>query len=175
MDEFKINGYSSYMQKWGDGLLLGFGPDADDSGRTTGLKLTMFDNSDPDNLKELSTITINSSGDETYSEDISSDAVWERKALIIDPQKNIIGFPVYRGIWNATTEIYTSKQYYSFYSFENGMLNSLGDIYFDMNSDCEVMYNRAVMIGEYVYMLSCDEFKSADIATFKDLKTVQFN
>ena len=36
-DEFKILGYSTYMQQWDEGLLLGFGADADEYGRENGV------------------------------------------------------------------------------------------------------------------------------------------
>lgn len=185
MDEYKINGYSSYMQKWGDGLLLGFGPNADEDGIVDGVKLTMFDNSDPDNLKELSTVEVTAQSDNEY---ISSDASWERKALIIDPEKNIIGFPVRKESW--TTDYYDDdydydeysreyfyEEYYAFYSFENGSLKPLGNIYYDQQANEEYYsaFDRAVIIGDYVYLLSGTQFKSADIQTFTDVKSVIFN
>ena len=43
LGELKINGYSSYMHSWSDGLLLGFGVDADEKGFEKGVKLVMFD------------------------------------------------------------------------------------------------------------------------------------
>ncbi len=79
-DEFKILGYSTYMQKWTDGLLLGFGVDADEEGIENGVKLTMFDNSDPYDLKAVGTYAVNSLNREEYY--IYSNAVWERKALL---------------------------------------------------------------------------------------------
>ena len=78
------------MQKWSDGLLLGFGISADENGSEQGLKLTMFDNSDPENLKAVSSFEMIDNDDSFYY----SEACWERKALLIDSEKNIIGFPV---------------------------------------------------------------------------------
>lgn len=45
--ELKINGYSAYLHPLSDGRLLGVGRDADDSGRTTGAQVSIFDVSDP--------------------------------------------------------------------------------------------------------------------------------
>ena len=43
LGELKIPGFSEYMYPYGDGLLLGFGMDADEyTGRTGDLKLSMF-------------------------------------------------------------------------------------------------------------------------------------
>ena len=73
------------MQSWTDGFLFGFGADADENGVETGVKLVMFDNSDPYDLKEAGYYGINNDG-ETY---LYSDAMWDRKALLIAPEKNI--------------------------------------------------------------------------------------
>lgn len=41
--ELKINGYSAYLHPTGDGRLLGVGQNADASGRTSGLQVSLFD------------------------------------------------------------------------------------------------------------------------------------
>ncbi|MES9540930.1 beta-propeller domain-containing protein [Actinomadura sp. NPDC000600] len=41
--ELKINGYSAYLHPTADGKLLGVGQDADPSGRTSGLQVSLFD------------------------------------------------------------------------------------------------------------------------------------
>ncbi|WP_433477836.1 beta-propeller domain-containing protein [Spirillospora sp. CA-142024] len=41
--ELKINGYSAYLHPMADGKLLGVGQDADATGRTTGLQVSLFD------------------------------------------------------------------------------------------------------------------------------------
>ncbi|NDU75793.1 hypothetical protein GWI34_24655 [Actinomadura sp. DSM 109109] len=41
--ELKINGYSAYLHPTADGRLLGVGQDADSSGRTNGLQVSLFD------------------------------------------------------------------------------------------------------------------------------------
>ena len=51
LDEFKIDGFSTYMQKWDEGHLLGFGKTVTNN-REDGYKIVMFDNSDPEDLKE---------------------------------------------------------------------------------------------------------------------------
>ena len=53
--ELKIAGYSGYLHPVGDGLVLGIGQDATDTGRTTGAKATLFDVSDLDAPTALGT------------------------------------------------------------------------------------------------------------------------
>lgn len=176
LDEFKISGYSSYMQQWGDGLLLGFGAEADEeTGWETGVKITMFDNSDPNNLKEIDTVSFVGS-DEVYT---SSEGIYERKALFIDPKKNIIGFPIESS--NHTNDSSTYNYEYQFYSFENEGFAYKGEIEknFEITSDYYGSYSfenfrRVVYIDGYFYAVSMDEFKSADAATFTASDSYKF-
>lgn len=161
-DEYKILGYSTYMQSWTDGLLLGFGVDADENGIENGIKLVMFDNSDPYNLKEVGLYSINNQGDdEVY---IHSPAIWERKQLLIAPEKNLIGVPVtvYENIYDH------DRIEYVFFSYENGEFIRKGsvskDLIYDFNTNTS-LFDRAVYIGDYVYILSADKFVSVDMET----------
>ena len=184
LDELKINGFSTYMQSWGDGLLLGFGQDADDNGRISGLRLTMFDNSDPNNLKAADVFTWNNDYDDDYdgvssttSKWYNSTAVWERKALLIAPEKNLIGVPI-----EMTTENYDDNDgwsssissQYVFFSFEDGKFVEKGDISESWNSTDDELYfynktgfDRAIYIGDYVYALSNTKFVAASIDTLE--------
>jgi beta propeller domain-containing protein len=54
--ELKIPGFSSYLHPIGDGFVIGVGSDADEqSGRTTGSKVSLFDVNDLDNPREVAT------------------------------------------------------------------------------------------------------------------------
>ena len=55
----KVTGFSSYLHFYGEDRLLGIGYEADeDTGATTGIKLSMFDISDPSNVTEISRYVI---------------------------------------------------------------------------------------------------------------------
>ena len=166
-DEFKILGYSTYMQKWDEGLLLGFGADADENGVENGIKLVMFDNSDPYDLKEVGLYPIHH-GEDSY---IYSGALWERKALLIAPNKNLIGVPV-------TVETYTPEYHftadtkYMFFSYENGEFVFKGEL--SMGDINGYGGSRAVYIGNYVYAVSQNCFVSADIETLTEVDRFNF-
>lgn len=51
--ELKIPGYSAYLHPVGDGLLLGVGQDATDTGRVKGTQISLFDVSDPSSPRRL--------------------------------------------------------------------------------------------------------------------------
>ena len=171
LDELKLPGYSTYMQRWNDGLLLGFGVNADENGVENGIKLTMFDNSDQNDLKEAGTFIVNTrdeSDENNYSYSYS-DATWQRKALLIAPEKNLIGFPLIT--YTDTTDQngnYESSQSskYIFLSYDNGEFTLKGEIdggktQSYSGNEC---LNRAVYIGDYVYAVSGRKIIAADIA-----------
>ncbi|MDE7225288.1 MAG: beta-propeller domain-containing protein, partial [Ruminococcus sp.] len=169
-DEFKILGYSTYMQKWADGQLLGFGADADEDGIQTGIKIVMFDNSDPYDLKEIGLYSVNR---EHYEQYVSSEGIWDRKALLIAPEKNLIGVPVEISDW-SDSENYQDKCSYMFFSYEDGEFIFCGEIESDSSEEYENRFNRAVYIGDYVYVLSSHRFVSADIETLSIKSETEF-
>ncbi len=115
LGELKINGFSEYLHFYADNLLLGIGMEADENGRTNGIKLSMFDISNPADVKEQSKVHLQ---EYEYSE-----ALYNYKAVLIDPQKNLFGF---------LAEDYdeTSSYAYLLYSFENGEFQEI------MKIDC---------------------------------------
>lgn len=85
LSALKIPGFSEYLHPFADGLLFGLGRDGDMDGNVGGLKLSMFDVTDPKNVSEKHKLVIK---DVWYSE-----ASYNHKAILINAQKNIIAFP----------------------------------------------------------------------------------
>ena len=85
--ELKIPGYSAYLHPVGDGLLLGVGQDATDTGQTLGTQLSLFDVSDPANPQRISTLAIGG----------WSDVEWDHKAFLFWPEDGTIVLPVSPG------------------------------------------------------------------------------
>ena len=81
----KIPGFSDYLHPYGKNKLLGIGMNVDEKTMSTdGVKLTMFDISDPENVKEEQTYVI----ENVYYTDVS----YDYKAALVDAEKNLIGF-----------------------------------------------------------------------------------
>lgn len=81
--ELKIPGFSEYLHPYSEDLLLGIGVEVENNAQA-GLKLSMFDISDPSDVKEL---------DKTVLKQYDySDCLYEYKALCISPKKNVFGF-----------------------------------------------------------------------------------
>ena len=174
LDELELPGYSTYMQQWGDGQLLGFGV-ADDNGISNGVKLVMFDNSDPNELRQTGSVEILGSEDETSWISIYSEAQWERKALMIAPEKNLIAVPICRNEYNYSSDSSYDRNeyYYVFFSYENGEFVQRGTIEPDTDSS-DTGFNRAIYIGDYVYVVVNNTITAADIETFTVTDSVTF-
>lgn len=85
LGELKVSGFSEYLHIYGENRLLGIGMEADEStGQEQGMKLSMFDISDPLELKEVAKLPLK---DYNYSE-----ALWDHRAVLVDTQENLFGF-----------------------------------------------------------------------------------
>ena len=83
--ELKIPGFSSYLHPIGDGLVLGVGSDADQEGRVTGSKVSLFDVSDLDNPVEAAVWTAPSSW---------NDIGWDHRAFLWWAPSSLAVIPV---------------------------------------------------------------------------------
>lgn len=81
----KIPGFSDYLHPYASGLLFGLGHDADQNGAVNGLKLSMFDVSDPTDVSEKHKLVLK---DAYWSE-----ASYNHKAIVVSPDRNLIAFP----------------------------------------------------------------------------------
>lgn len=85
LGDLKISGFSTYLHFYSENLLLGLGYEADEeTGVQTGLKLSMFDISDPANVTEVHKLVLDGI---TWCE-----ALDDYKSILIDPEKNLFGF-----------------------------------------------------------------------------------
>ena len=164
----KIPGFSEYLHPFGSGLLFGLGQDADEKeGGVKGLKLSMFDISNPSDVREIAK-TIYDTG--KYS---SSTAEYDRKAITIDAGKNLIGLAVatYDESKGKSLEKYVvygfdrEKGFYEKFSVDN----LEGENYF--RSDCRGLY-----IGDYFYIVPANVNKvySFDLKTGQAVEKIEY-
>ena len=145
--ELKVTGFSSYLHPYGDGRLLGIGYEADEeTGNVTGVKLSMFDISDPQQVKETDRFVIRNI---TWCP-----AIENYKCILADPQKNLIGF-------------YCSDRYMVFrYDEEKGFERMLlYDFYEDMINDTSSYDTmRGLYIGNEFYLAGAGYVIGFDMA-----------
>ncbi len=85
--ELKITGFSDYLHFYGKDKLFGLGKETDpNTGEFLGIKLSMFDISNPKNVKEEKKLVLKGVDD--------CDALDNYKAILVDKGKNLIGFSV---------------------------------------------------------------------------------
>ncbi len=150
LGELKIPGFSEYLHPYGSNLLFGFGQDADEkTGRTLGLKLSMFNISDPANVTEQTTLKL---------KDKYSVAEHNHKAFLISYDKNLIAFPGQN-----------SFLVYS-YSARDGFTKKAEVAFsgWDQNS-------RMVYIGNYLYIFTdFSTITSLNLTDFTQIDKVTF-
>ncbi len=166
LSALKIPGFSNYMHPWGEDLLLGMGADADiETGAAGGIKLSMFDISDPQNVtekhKELLSVRDSSVG-------------INHKSIIADYNKNLIGFSARNG-------------YYYLYGYSNDKgfelkavldvpksaseIDSQGNYYSSFMNYENV---RGIYIGEYFYVCSGVGINSYKLSDFSEVDSLWF-
>ena len=166
VSELKMPGFSTHMRPFTEGRIVGFGNTAnEETGRTTGLKLSVYDNSDPNNVKELAKAELTAdtadSIDPLYIQvNYSSAATYDEKALLIDPEKNIIAFPYYIYDYRKYESFsdYSTTTGYRFYSYtdEEGLvLKGTYSIKNEHDRDDNMQdkdFIRAAYIGDTYYL-----------------------
>ena len=155
LGELKIPGFSEYMYPYSDGKLLGFGMEADENtGRTSFLKLSMFNIKDPANVTEEDKTVIGG-----Y---YHSSALNNHKAMMVAVDKNLMGF---------IANNYNTAPKYMIYKYEGDRFVKLAEI--DMDTDYEYTV-RGAFVGDNFYIVSNEEMKILSITDFSLLKTIDF-
>ena len=159
LGELKIPGFSEYMYPYGDGLLLGFGRDADEStGITRDIKLSMFNITDPANVTEDDKTVI---GGYAYSPALS-----DHKSMLVSPDKNLIGF--------AATDNYNSVKYL-IYTYTGNGFDRVATLEIEDGYNYYAMTDvRGLFINNSFYVVSKNAFQVYDINTFLQVNSVEF-
>ncbi len=140
LGELKVTGFSSYLHFYGEDALLGLGYEADEeTGAVTGLKLSMFDVSDPENVTEKDRL-------------ILSGVTWcasldDYKSILIDPEKNVFGFfcdSRYLVFSYQEDQGFQTELIYDFYPDQMGSQG--GNVLMDESN------SRGLYIGDTLYL-----------------------
>lgn len=158
LSELKITGFSEYLHFWGEDKLVGIGYETDpDTNERKGLKLSMFDISDPANLTTVGSCVIE------YVD--YSPALYNYKCVLADAGENLIGF---------TTETYDGqgKRTYQLYAWEDGKFESLMLEKLDENSALDEY--RGIYVGDMFYLANTEQMiayeRDADYERVQTLK-----
>ena len=155
MSELNITGFSEYLHFYGENQLLGIGWETDpDTGNVTGMKCSMFDISDPSDVRET---------DRFILKDVSfCDALYNYHAILAAPKKSLFGFAY--GNYGDNTDVYDSSEnyYYALLSyhdqngFEPQMYLNINDseLFAGSMSYQDYCRVRGVYIGDMFYLVT---------------------
>lgn len=176
LGELKIPGYSTYLHPYDENHLIGFGENTKvvnygygDQVVTDGMKIALFDVTDPNNPTEMYSVNIGGKG--TYSE-----LLYNHKALLFSKEKNIIAFPI--SITGEDYEVTFQGAIVYGLSLENGfeekgrITNIENDInkYYPRNS-----IQRIIYINDTLYTLSRNLIKATDMNTMEPKGSIKLD
>lgn len=150
LSALKIPGFSEYLHVYSEGRLFGLGMSTDaETNRTEGMKLSMFDVSDPADVTEISSLKLEG----TYW----SVALYNHKAILISAEKDLIAFPT-----ESSYLVYGYSDQTGFYlkgEFDTGLY----------------MYDaRGMYIGDYIYICSTEGIEVHTLDGFEKLANLTF-
>ncbi|HET9258997.1 MAG TPA: beta-propeller domain-containing protein [Acidimicrobiia bacterium] len=160
--ELKIPGYSAYLHPVGEGLVMGVGQDATDTGQVLGTQVSIFDVSDLANPQRVDTFTL--------SEGTNSQVEYDHHAFLY--WKGLTVIPVQKYWWDEEKE----EMFMGAIALrvaESGELEDLGEIIHpggeDPNWNGQSQILRSAVIGDALYTISADGVLKSDLVSLDDL------
>lgn len=176
LGELKIPGYSKYLHPYDENHIIGFGEKTktnEDGGVVTdGMKMALFDVTNPNKPQELYSVDIGDQG--TYSE-----LLYNHKALLFLKEKNIIAFPInIKEEEDDTTKLKFQGAVVYGLDLENGFTlkgqiahMQITDEYNDYEYTKQV--ERIIYIKDSLYTLSESLIKATDINTMEETANIE--
>ena len=180
LGELKVPGFSSYLHPYSDTLLIGFGKQATDEGRVQGLKLSLFDVSDVDNLKEVDTYEMGDRGSDSIALD-------DHKAFLFSKDKNLLVIPVtlaeqetlgsYRNTYTHGAMVFSVDE--NGFTFRKQIDHSDGSdsdsnsAYYYGYSYYDTTIKRSMYIDNVLYTLSNKYLKMNGLEGLEEVKSLQ--
>lgn len=162
LGELKITGFSEYLHSYGTDLLLGIGREMDPvTGNYKGLKLSMFDVSNPKDVEETKKLVEKSF---EYS------PAWDNhKSVLISPSKNLIGFPVE----NYDKETRSWSPQYVVYSYDErkGFTQQMS---YALDQNFDYGKTRGFYIDSWFYVVEGGRITSFSLDDFTKAKQLKY-
>lgn len=184
--QLKIPGFSEYLHPIDENTLIGLGNNTVTTKYggviTDGLKLSLFDVSDPLDPKEKCSLILGNRGSE-------SEALNNHKAFLYYPEKKLIGFPasIYTTYGATHDSPYSGESRLSFGGYivikvnDNsfdivGTLSSTGENSLSgfMHSEPDDVIERAIYIGDTLYTLSGSNITAFSLNDFSRIGALKY-
>ena len=163
--KLKISGYSGYQHPYKDNYIIGVGYEADEKGRVNGLKISLFDASDKDNIKLVGNSLTLMTNDTVLS--YHANAINDPREFMFDLSRDVFGFDVvtYERYTQANSTTRYNHTYYVF-KIDVDSDNPISIVLKEeekMKSNYSYYENiRMVFIGSTYYLLSSNDVKVFD-------------
>jgi uncharacterized secreted protein with C-terminal beta-propeller domain len=166
--ELKILGFSAYLHPVGEGLLLGIGQDATDTGQVKGTQVSLFDVSDPANPTRIDQVTLSEGSNSQVEYDHHAFLYWEPTGLAM--------VPVQQWFWDENKE----DVFFGAVGFNVGdtdlteirrFAHPGGD---SQEWDGRAQITRSIVIGDRLYTISNKGIMSSDLDTLDEVTFLGF-
>lgn len=161
--ELKIPGFSSYLHPYAENLLIGIGESGDESGATGKLKVSLFDVSDMQNPKEISSVVFDGA---QYT---SSTAQSDHHAYLTLPGGAFV-IPVYE----SGTVSQPGASLACVLTVENGTLRVIETYSPDLEGEDVYAIARLTFAGDTLYTLSDTALVAFDRGTGEQLSRIDY-
>jgi uncharacterized secreted protein with C-terminal beta-propeller domain len=161
--ELKILGYSAYLHPLGEGLLMGIGQDATDTGQVQGTQVSIFDVSDLTRPTKIDQFTL--------SEGSSSQVEYDHHAFLYWAPTGLAMVPVQQWWWDEKTES-------GFLGAVALTVDDLGELTElrrlahpggdEKNWDGRAQIMRSIVIGDSVYTVSPKGLMKSDLESLQE-------
>lgn len=155
-EEKSVSNFSVYLNKYSENKYVGLGAEYDDKGNQTGIKLSMYENSDG-GFKELSSISLGGK----FSDKLLGSVV-DSRGLFIDSQNGIFGIPT------VSDEEYGVKNMYYIVSYDKDAgFAQKGALEYKDIKNSNFQFIRGITVNNVFYALSEGRIVSAQSSDFK--------
>ncbi|MFH1425200.1 MAG: beta-propeller domain-containing protein [archaeon] len=183
LGELKVTGYSGYLHPYDENHLIGVGQEADENGRTQGVKISLFDVEDVSNPREIGKYEI---GEGRWS---YTDVLYEHKALLFDKERNLLVIPVSYTVElvdddlpdNAGARVYPRYEYWQgAYVFDIDLsgISLRGKVSHQEKTGEDYYYRggenvrRSLFMDDVLYTISNSKIKASDLWSVEEIEEV---
>ncbi len=167
LGKLKIPGFSRYLHPYDENTIIGIGQDATSTGRTKGLKISLFDVSDVENPVEIASYV----SDDRYAQ---SSAMWEHKAFLFSREKNLLVIPVYNYDYSDASNSYNGA---FVFDIDKDHIELRGLIDHSMASATRYYYQpsveRSLYIEELLYTKSPNLLRNNQLDSLEKVKNIE--
>lgn len=186
LGELKISGYSDYLHPFGESRVIGVGKETADVGSFAwhqGIKISLFDVSDPTEPNELAKYVIGDRGSD-------SPVLTDHKAFLFDKRRNLVVLPVLEtklnasqypysaSLWTYGTPVWQGACVFAVSpEAEEKLILKAGITHLEDGnvSDSSNHITRALYIEDVLYTISAAEIKLNSLLDFRELCVLDLN